>query len=161
MAAHDYIDFYSAERTVIEIVAHKGLCHKFSGRTESGRVIVFAQVVIDRLTDMEAVQVVVGLLRFFADDVRGFRGVVAADVEEKADVIFFQGLENLCAVFGCGFAPNGAECGRGCVRYLFERFYTLLFQVDKILVQNALDAVKRSVDPLDLSVLFPFKNRAN
>ena len=80
------------------------------------------------------------------DDVRGLGGVVAADVEEVADVVLLQDLEDLRAVFRRRLLADGAERGGRGVRDGLERLRALLAEVDEVLVEDALDAVERAVD---------------
>ena len=63
-----------------------------AGRAVAGAVVGDAQVVVDGLRDVEATHLVALLLRLLVDDVRRLRAVVAADVEEVADV---EGLQKV------------------------------------------------------------------
>ena len=61
VAAHDDVDLDARQRAVVEVVAHERQGDELGAAAEAGRVVVLAQVVVDRLGDVEAVQVVVGL----------------------------------------------------------------------------------------------------
>ena len=98
MTSHDDIDLHPGQRAVVEIVAHEGFGDKAGAAAEAGRVVVLAQIVVDRLGDVEALQQVIVRLGFLVDDVRGLGRVVAADVEKIADVVFLQDMKDGKAV---------------------------------------------------------------
>ena len=85
--AHYDVDLHARKRAVVEVIAHERLGHEFRAGTKAGRVVVLAQVVVDGLANVEAVQIVICLASFLIDDVRGFGGIVAADVKEVTNAV--------------------------------------------------------------------------
>ena len=161
VAAHDDVDLDARQRRVVEVVAHEGLRDELGGGSEAGGVVVFAQVVVDGLGDVEAVELVLVLLGRLVDDVGGLGGVVAADVEEVADVVLLELLEDGEAVVVGGLLADGAEGGGGGLGDEGEGGGGFAAEVDEILVEDALDAVEGTVDLLDFLVLLGFEDRAD
>ena len=149
VAAHDDVDLHAAERQVVEIVAHEGEGHEARRAAEAGRVVVLAKVVVDRLGDVEAAQVRAAAFRHRVHDVDRLGGVVAADVEEVADVALAQHLEDLQAVLLRGLAAHAAERRRGRGGDGLEVLRGDLAQIDELLGEDAVDAVDGAVDPAD------------
>ena len=158
VAAHDDVDLDAGQRRVVEVVAHERLRDELGGGSEAGGVVVFAQVVVDGLGDVEAVQLVLVLLGRLVDDVGGLGGVVAADV---ADVVLLELVEDGQAVVVGGLLADGAERGGRGLGDERERGGGFAAEVDQVLVEDALDAVEGAVDLLDFLVLLGFEDRAD
>ena len=89
------------------------------------------------------------MLRLFRDDADGVGGIVAADIEEGADLMRLQHLENLVAIFGVGLVAGRAERGGRRIGHHFEIVAGLLGQIEEILVDDAAHAVMGAIDALD------------
>jgi hypothetical protein len=113
------------------------------------------QVVVDRFADVEALHFVSVRHRFFVDDVRRLGRVIAADVEEVADIVFLQHLENGHAILLGRFLADRAERGGGGVGDFFEGLGGFLAEVDEVFLRGCrFDAVQRAVNVFDLSLVF-------
>ena len=110
---HDDIDLDAAEARIVEPVSHQRERHVARGRGEAGRVVVLDKVVVDGFRHMEAAQFVGGGRRLFAHDAAGIGGVVAADIEEIADVVPPAAIEDLLAIDLVRLVAGRAERGRG------------------------------------------------
>ena len=150
IAAHDDVDLDAGQGFVVEVVADEGGGDELGGRAVAGRVVVDSQIVVDGFGDVEDAQFIVFLFRQFGDDAGGVRGVVAADVEEVADVIFGERLEDFFAVGGIGFVARGAEGGGGREGDAFEEFGAGFFEVDEFFIDDAADAVTGAEELLDV-----------
>ena len=148
--AHDHPAIDALERDVVEIGAREGLRHEPGGGGIARRVVEADEVVVDRLRDVDRAQIVVALLRLLGDDPHGVRGIVAADVEERVDVVGLQDLEDLLAIFEVRLVAGRAERGGRGGRDRFEIGDGLLAEVDEILVDDAAHAVQRAVDVRDV-----------
>jgi hypothetical protein len=62
-------------------------------------MVVQHYIVVDRLRDVHAMDRVVRLARFLGDDADGVGRIVAADIEEIANFVRLQDLEDLAAIF--------------------------------------------------------------
>jgi hypothetical protein len=72
-------------------------------------VVVLQEIVVDGLRHVEAAEVVAGLSRLLADDAAGVGRVVAADIEEIADIMRAGAVEDLLAVGLVGLVAGRAE----------------------------------------------------
>ncbi len=72
ITAHDNINLNSTQGAVVEIITLERGGHKLSGAAETGCMIVFAQIIVDCLGNMKAVNVTPRLHSLFIDDMRGF-----------------------------------------------------------------------------------------
>ncbi len=151
--AHDHVDLHAGQGPVVQVVAHQGAGHEPTGGAEAGAVVGHEQVVVHGLGDVEGSQVVAGLFGHVVDDVRSVSRVVAADVEEVADVAFLEHFEDAAAVFRVGFVPAGSQSrgGRGC--HGLQSRSRELAQIDELVLDHAGHGVDRPIDPLDFRVL--------
>jgi hypothetical protein len=108
--ALDDIDRFQATAEVARYI--RSLHDKAGGGRIPGRMVVAHQIVVYGLGNVDATQCVVGAPGFFADDAHRVRGIIAADVEEIADAMRLEHLEDLLAVAQIGFVAGGAERGR-------------------------------------------------
>ena len=124
-------------------------------RAETRAAIGVGQVVVDRLGHADAGDRVAELLAHLRDLVRGVHRVVAAVVEEVADVV---GLEDLDQPLVLGavlvealeLEARRAESAGGRVLEALDRRLVLLRAVDEVLMQRADDAVAAGVDLADV-----------
>ena len=98
MAAHDHVDFDAHERAIVEVVAHEGLRHEFGRRAKPRAMIGDHEIVVDRLWDMDDAQIIVVVNGYFVNDVRRLCRVIAADIEEVADVVLLEDFEHCFAM---------------------------------------------------------------
>ena len=161
MAPHDDIDFNARQSPVVEVVSHERLRDEFCGAAEPGSVIVFAEIIVNRLADVEAPHDIAFLLRFFVNDMRRLSAVVATDVKEIADIVFLEDLKNLDAIFRGRLFANGAQCRGGGAGDQLEVGFGFLPEIAEVLFKNPFEAVSRTVDFLDRRLLLGFEDRAN
>jgi len=92
----------------------------------------------------------------FGDDAHRVGAVIAADIEETADAVCLKRLEDFGAIFVVGLVASRTQRrGRGSGN-IFQIVLGLLREVDEILVDNALDAVKSTINFLDIAKLARF-----
>ena len=138
-------------------------------RAVARAVVGVGQVVVNGLGHADDAHVVAALDGFLVDLVGGVLGVVAADVEEVADVVGLEHLEQPVHVLGgllrllleINLVAAGAQRGGGRVA-AGPRWSALLLVVDvnEFLVEDAEDAVGAAVDFLDALVPARFLNDA-
>ena len=144
---HDHGHVHARQRGVVQVGACKGLGHEARGRGKAGRVVVAHQVVVDGLRDVDAAQRVARPRRLLADDAHRVRRVVAADVEEVADAVGLQHLEDLLAVLQVRLVAGGAERRAGCACHQFQVVAGFLREVEEVLVDDAAHPVTGAVHP--------------
>ena len=105
MAAHDNIDLNSLECGVVEVVAHEGKGHEPGSAPVAGAMVCFPEVVVDRLGDMADPEFVIFSTCHLIDDIGGFGGVIAADIEKISDVVFLEDPDQFLAIILCSFFP--------------------------------------------------------
>ena len=160
-SSHDDVDLHAAERAVVEVVALDRARDETRRRAEARRVVAAAQVVVDRLRDVVDDERIVRLLGLLRHDARGVGGIVAADVEEVADVARAERLEDGLAVVGRRFLSAAAERARRRFGDRLQLPDRGLAQVDVVIPENAEDAVPRAEDPADLRGLPRLEDRAH
>ena len=149
IAAHDDVDLHAAQRAVVEVIALERAGDEPRRRAEAGRMVAGAQIVVDGLGDVVAHKRIVFLLGLLGDDARGIRGVIAADVEEPADIEALELLEDAMAVFRRGFPAHAAERRRRRVGDGKQLLVGDLAQIDVIAVEDAVNAVTRTENLAD------------
>ena len=150
IAAHHDRDVNARQRAIVEVGPHECLGHESRRRGKAGRVVVFHQIVVDGLGNVDAAQVIALLRRLLADDAHGIGGIVATDIQEPGRAMGLQRREDVPAIRQIGLVPRRAQ-GRG--RRGGDRFEIgpgFGRKVDEILVHDAAHPVARAVDPLDL-----------
>ena len=145
MPAHHDTHVDAGQRRVVQVRAGKSLRHETRGAGEARRVVVQHQVVVDRLRHMHAGQPITRQMSLLRNDAHGVRRIVATDVEEVADAVRAQHLEDRLAVGGVGLVTGRAEGRRRCGGDGFQVGPCLLCQVDKVLIDDAAHAVPRAV----------------
>ena len=150
VAAHDYVDLHAAKRPVVQVVAADRARDEPCRRPEAGRVVAGAQIVVDRLRDVVDDERISLFLGLFRDDARGVRGVVAADVEEVADVQLPERLEDGAAVRGVRLPAAAAERGRRGFGDGLELFRGRFPEVDVVVSEDPEYAVARAEYSADL-----------
>ena len=115
-------------------------------------VIGAVQVVVDRLRDAHHAALIAVLEHELGDLVAGIHRVVAAVVEEIADVVLLEDLEDalVVGVVDVGIlelVAAGTEGGRGRVLHQRELRRVLLAHVDEVVVEHTLDAVQGGRGP--------------
>ena len=146
MAAHHHRDIDAGQGGVVEIGAGEGLGDEARRRGKARRVVVADEIVVDGLGNMDAAQGIIGLGRLFADDAHGVGGIVAADIEEGADLMRLKHLEDLVAIFGVGLVAGRAQRRGRRVGDHFQVVGGLLGQVEQIFVDDAAHAMMGAID---------------
>lgn len=116
------------------------------------------EVVVNGLGHADDIAVVALPLHELADLVAGVHAVVAAVVEEKADVVLLEDLEEPLVVGGIlvvilELVSGRAERGRRSVLQKLQLIHIFLADVVELLLQNADDAVLRAVHRGDVLLL--------
>ena len=115
------------------------------------------KVVVDRLRDADHAQLVALLLGQLRDLVRGVLGIVAANIEEVADVVGLEDLEDALEVLLLlELVAAGAEGGARGVLKGTDLLLRLGGEVDQVLLEEAEHAVERPVDFLNAVVIQRF-----
>ena len=156
------------DRTVTDDLLHRYgnvLCR----RAEAGGVVGADEVVVDRLRNAHNAHLVVAGLRVCRQLCDRVHRVVAADVEEIADVILLEDREELLEN-ALGILPYlrelltaGAERRR---RGVLEHIDALivrkrLAEIDQTLLKETLNAVAHTVQRLDRTVVYVFLHTAD
>ena len=124
------------------------------GAGKAGTVVRAVKIVVDGLGNAHHAAFVADLLAVFRDLVAGVHRVVAAVIEEIADVVLPEDLQNalVVRVVHIGIlhlVAAGAELGgRGVQQQLQLRRVFLVHDIE-LVVQHALDAVRGAVDLRD------------
>ena len=129
--------------------APHNLHHGDSG-SEAGAVIGTGQVVIDGLGHAHDPALIADLVHILGNFVAGVHGVVAAVVEEVTDVVLLEDLQDALIIgvvhIGIGdLIAAGAQGGRRGVEHMLQLSGIFLVHDHQLVVQNALDAVERTV----------------
>ena len=141
----------------VEADLHDGGAVVFDDRSVARAVVGVRQIVVDRLGHAVDAHVITALDGLLVDLVGGVLRIVATGVEEVADVVRGEDLEEAVHVLrGLGgllleveLVATGAERRRRRVPQAFDRLGLLVVQVDEVLVEDAVDAVEPTVDVLD------------
>lgn len=150
MAAHHYRDVNARQRAIVKVGSHERLGHESRRRGKAWGVVVFHQIVVDGLGNVDGAQVVALLRRLLADDAHGIGRIVAADIQEPGRAVGLQRCEDVPAIGQIGLVSRRAQ-GRG--RRGGDRFEigpAFGRKVDEILVHDAAHPVACAIDPLDL-----------
>ena len=116
------------------------------------------EVVVDGLGHAHDAALVADFLHVLGDLVAGIHGVVAAVVEEVADIVLLEDLQDALVIgvvhirIGHLIAA-GTQGGRGSVLQKLQFRGILLAHVEQPVVQNALDTVLRAQNAGDVGVL--------
>lgn len=161
VTAHHDVNFDTWEGAVIEVIALEGFGDEAGGGGVSWGVVIFAQIVIDGFWDMEAVEFVAVIFCGFVDDVRGFGGIVPADIEEVADVMGTEAVEDGVAIVEGGFFTNGAECGGGGTGDQFEVLGCFAGEVDEVIAEDTVNAVAGAVNFFNFGIFSCFEDCAD
>ncbi len=128
------------------------------------------QVVVDRLGHANHAKLVAALDRLFMDLFGRVLRIVPARVEEIANIVGFEDLEQpvhvACGTFGLfleiDFVPARAEGSSRGVLQPFDGMALLLQDIDEILVEHPENAIAPAVDFLDcVRVLSRFLDHAS
>ena len=119
------------------------------------------EIVIDRLRDADDAELVALRLRELGDLVGGVLGVVAADVEEVADVVRLEDFKDAVEIgLLLELVTAGAEGGAGRVLEGADLLLGLGREVDQVFLENTEHAVERAVNLLDALMVERFGNDA-
>ena len=157
MASHDlhHGDHAVIVYTRVLIDLHAGGRDIFRGASKAGAVISSVKVVVNSLGNAHYAALVPDRLHIAADLVAGVHGIVAAVIEEITHIVFFEYLKNALIVRVVSlriryFIAAGAELrGRG-MEQKPELFGILFIHHVELIVKNALDTVRSTVDLGDL-----------
>ena len=133
---------------------HDGGRDIFCSRGKARAVVGAEEVIVDGLGHAHDAALVADLLHILRDLVAGVHGVVAAVVAEVAHVVLLEDFENALVVsvvdVGVGnLIAAGAERGRRRIGQAVELCAVFFIHAQKLIVQNALDAVVCAVDLRD------------
>ena len=153
VAAHDLHDRDRAGVIYTAVLGHfhAGGRYVLGGARKAGAVIGAEEVVVDRLGHAHHAAVPIVRLHIAADLVAGIHGVVAAVIEEVAHVVFPEDLQNttvirIVRVRVCHFVAAGAQLRRRRVQQQAELVRILLSDIIQAVIQNAADAMGRTVN---------------
>ena len=153
VAAHDLDDADHTgvvhARVLIDLHAARGDILRGAG--VAGAVVGAEEIVVDGLGNAHHAALIADLLHILGDLVAGVHRVVAAVVEEIADIMLLEHLENTLIIgvvhIGIGdLVAAGAERGGGGVLQQLQLARVLLAHVEQAVGKHALDAVLRAVD---------------
>ncbi len=139
VATHDHIDRLDArEREIVEIVAEHRAGDVAGGRAITRRVIVDTQFVVDGFGDVIGAELVAFLCGQVVDDAGGVGRVVAADVEEIADVVLLEAVENFLAIGRVRLvARREPRAAAGVCAMPLEQVIRDGFQADEFLLRRS------------------------
>ncbi len=157
VAAHHLDDGHHARIVAGSVVLdlHAGSGDVLGGGSVAGAVVRAVQVVVDGLGDAHDAALVAALLHELGNLVAGVHRVVAAVVEEVADIELLEGVENLLVVGRIlvrilHLVAAGAEGGSGSELEQLELHRILHAHVIELLVEHARDAVRGAEHAGDL-----------
>ena len=153
MTAHDLDD---ADHTgVIDpgvmINLHAGGGNILGSRSVAGAVVGAEQVVINGLGHAHHTALIANLLHILADLVAGVHRVVAAVIEEIANIVLLEDLQDSLVVRVIHIrirhlVAAGAQSRRGGVEQQLQLLCVLLGHIDQAVTENTLDAVFSTID---------------
>ncbi len=161
MASHDDVDLDARQSPVVEVVAHDGTGHELGGGAVAGAVVGDAEVVVDGLGDVEGPEVIAGLFGHVVDDVAGVGAVVAADVEEIADVAFLEDFQDLGTVGLIRLVAAGTQRRGRRAGHTFEGVDRQLFEVDEMFFFDTGNRMNRTVEVGDILAFAGFFDDAD
>ena len=161
VAAHDNGAIDAFEGRIVEIGAGEGLGHEARGGRKARDMIEADQIVVDRLRHVHGAKLMVPLLGLVRDDAHGVGRVVAADVEERVDLMRLQDLEDLLAIFQVGFVARRSERGGRRPGDRLQIADCLLAEIDKIVIDDAPHPVPGAVDGGDVREAAGFERDSN
>ena len=161
MAAHHDTDVDALERAVVEVHAGEGLCDEAGCRAKARAVIVFHQIVVDRLGNVDRTQFVVCLLCLLVDDADGIGRIITSDIEEVTNVVGLHDLEHAGAVFFIGFVASRKESRRWRIGDLLEVVCGLAREVDEVFLDDSAHSVDGPVNRGDLGKFAGFEGDAD
>ena len=129
---------------------HDGGGNILGSGSEAGAMIGTGQVVVDGLGHAHDPALIADLVHILGNFVAGVHGVVAAVVEEVTDVVLLEDLQDALIIgvvhIGIGdLIAAGAQSGRRGVEHMLQLSGIFLVHDHQLVVQNALDAVERTV----------------
>ena len=151
MAAHDlhHHDHTGVVHMGVQVYFHHGGGDILGGRAEAGAVVGAEQIVVDGLGYTHDPALVAHGLHVLIDLIAGIHGVVAAVIEEVADVVLLEHLQD-AAIIGIvhlgvrDLVAAGAQGGGGGVLQQTQLLGILQTHVEQAIAENALDAVLRA-----------------
>ena len=160
MAAHHHTQIHAGKRFIVQIRAHESLGDEPRRRGKARRVVIDHQVVVDGLGNMDAAQRIIRVARRFRDDAHRIGAVIAADIEKGADAMGLHRAEDLLAIGAIRLVAGRAQ-GRGRrIRHLQQVLFAFFAQVDKVLVDDAANPVKRAIDGVNAGMPPGFQHDA-
>ena len=101
------------------------------------------------------------LPRFLGDDAHRVGGIVAADVEERIDVVRLQDLEDLLAILaGRACRAWSPAPTAGVAATSFQVVGGFLRQIDEVFVDDAAHAMQRAIHVADVAELARLQHHA-
>ena len=136
-------------RVLIDL--HAARCDIFCRAAEAGAVIRAVKVVIDGLGDAHDAALIADGLHVTADLCAGVHGIVAAVIEEIADVVLLEYLKDALIIGVIIFRSRyfitaGAKLGGRSVQQKLKFCRILFIHDEKLVVENANYTVRRTVD---------------
>ena len=125
---------------------------------KAGAVVGAVQVIVDGLGHAHHAALIANLLHILGDLVAGVHGVVAAVVEEIADIVLLEDLQDalVIGVVHIGvrhLVAAGAQSGGGSILQQLQLGGVLLSHVEQPVIQHALDAVLGTQNAGDIGIL--------
>ena len=118
---------------------------------EAGAVVRSEKIIVDGFGDTHHTALIAHRCHIAADLVAGIHGIVSAVIEEIADVILFEDLQDAFVVLVilfriCHLVAAGAEFGRGGMQKKAQFFGILFIHDIKLVIQDTLNAVGRPIN---------------
>ena len=130
----------------ILIDLHHGSGNVFGSRGVTGAVVRTKQVIINGLGHAHHAAVIAYRLHISTDLMAGIHGIVAAVIEEIANIMLLEHFKDafiVCIVlFGiCDLIAAGTQRGRGRILHQAQLFGILQTHIKQTVIQHALNAV--------------------
>ena len=118
----------------------------FCGRTETGAMVRSYKVIVDGFRNADDAAFIILGRHIFGNLVAGIHAIVAAVIEEIADIVFFEDFEDafiVCVVLPeiLEFVTAASDKGSGGCEHEFKGFGILFSHIDDIVVKNTADSV--------------------
>ena len=159
VSAHDHGDVDAQQGAIVGVGPPERAGDEAGGRGIAGAMVVDGQIVVDRFRDMDGPQLVAFPLGVLGDDPHRVGGIVAADVEEVANLALLEDVEDALAVLFVRLVPGRAQRGRGRSGHPFQVVGGRLGQIDEGFFDDAPHAVAGAPDPSDFREFARFQHR--
>ena len=152
VASHDHVDLHAGQAAVVHVVALVGERHEARSRAEARAVVGLHQVVVHGLGHVDDLQLLAASASRVEQEERRLRRVVAPDVEQEANVVGVEGLDDALGLLGGRLLAHGAQGRTRRRRDPVELRRILLGEVDEVALEDALHAVQGAVHAADARI---------